>query len=95
MIDVQHVNAEHTYEVELSTLAQSVGALEEALRGVQGERDSLERDLLAVRDLCAKLELSRDSTQRQLVTKALDVEKVRTSSRQTCLHVRLRSLSFQ
>ena len=64
------------YEVQLSTLTKSIAELEEILQQSALEKNSLLRDLQAVRDLCARLETSRDGLQRQLTTKTLEKEQV-------------------
>ena len=51
------------YEVQLSTLTKSIAELEEILQHSALEKNSLLRDLQAVRDLCARLETSRDGLQ--------------------------------
>jgi hypothetical protein len=53
--------------------------LEEALREAEDERQNLLQDLAAVRDLCSKLEADKESLQRQLTAKSLDMEQVRIS----------------
>lgn len=73
---LQHLEREQAYEVQVSQLTRSVAALEEALRTIEMEKDSLLGDLTAVRDLCTKLEVTKDNLQRQLTVKTLDHDKV-------------------
>ena len=73
---LQHVNTQHAYEMQVSSFTQSIANLEENLRCVEEEKHQLLQDLSAVRDLCAKLEATKDSLQRQLTSKSLDHEKV-------------------
>jgi len=61
----------------MSNSQRTIASLEELLRNVEEEKHSLTLDLSAARDLCSRLESSKDSLQRQLVSKALDQEKVR------------------
>ena len=57
-------------------MTRSVGHLEENLRQLEEEKQNLLVDLTAVRELCAKLEGSKESLQRQLTSSALDREQV-------------------
>uniref|UniRef100_A0A1I8F596 TPR_MLP1_2 domain-containing protein n=1 Tax=Macrostomum lignano TaxID=282301 RepID=A0A1I8F596_9PLAT len=65
------------YELQLSNLTRSVSDLEDSLRQQELERAETMKDLAALRDLlCARLESSKDSVQRQLTSKALDTEQL-------------------
>ncbi len=64
------------YEAQVSALTTSVAAQEEAARHADQEKHSILQDLSAVRDLCTKLEATKDSLQRQLAARTLDQEKV-------------------
>jgi len=70
------MTTDHTYEVQMSNSQRTIANLEELLRNVETEKHNLMLDLTAARDLCSSLESSKDSLQRQLVSKALDQEKV-------------------
>jgi len=72
----QRMATDHTYEVQMSNSQRSIANLEELLRNVEEEKHNLMLDLSAARDLCSRLESSKDGLQRQLVSKALDQEKV-------------------
>lgn len=72
---VQQQRVQQKYELQLSTLTKSIAELEEILQQSALEKNSLLRDLQAIRDLCARLENSRDSLQRQLTTKTLEKEQ--------------------
>ena len=72
----QHLETQHAYEVQVSRLTKCVADLEGGLRVAEQEKLGLVQDLSAVRDLCARLEASKDSMQRQLTTKSLEQEKV-------------------
>ena len=75
-LNAQHVTAEHTLEVQMSNANRSTAGLEELVRNVEQDKHQLLLDLAAARDLCSRLESAKDGLQRQLVTKALDQEKV-------------------
>ena len=70
------MTAEHTFSVQLSNSNRSVANLEEIVRSVEQDKHQLLLDLSAARDLCSRLELAKDGLQRQVVSKALDQEKV-------------------
>ncbi|VDI30045.1 fused, partial [Mytilus galloprovincialis] len=72
----EHLNAQQAYELQVSNLTRSVGNLEENLRIVEEEKQNLLVDLTAVRELCAKLEGSKESLQRQLTSASLDREQL-------------------
>lgn len=72
----QHLNAEQAYELQVSNLTRSVGNLEEAMRQTEEDKQNLLEDLTAVRELCAKLEVTKESIQRQLTSTSLDKEQV-------------------
>ena len=75
----QHLTTDHTYEVQMSNSQRTIANLEELLRNVEEEKHNMMLDLSAARDLCSRLESSKDSLQRQLVSKSLDQEKVFSS----------------
>lgn len=51
--------------------------LEEEQHKAQEEKTSLLSDLASVRELCVKLDSSKELTARQLTAKSMDVERVR------------------
>lgn len=71
------MNAEQAYELQVSNLTRSVGNLEEAMRQTEEDKQNLLEDLTAVRELCAKLEATKESIQRQFTSTSLDKEQVR------------------
>jgi len=73
---LQHLTTDHTYEVQMSNSQRTIASLEELLRNVEEEKHNMMLDLSAARDLCSRLESSKDGLQRQLVSKTLDQEKV-------------------
>ncbi|XP_064637968.1 testis-specific gene 10 protein-like isoform X2 [Lineus longissimus] len=70
------IHSQQAYEIQVSNLTRSVAALEENLREADDERQNLLQDLAAVRDLCSKLECDKESYQRQLTAKSLDLEQL-------------------
>ncbi|KAK3100318.1 hypothetical protein FSP39_018085 [Pinctada imbricata] len=74
----EHLNAEQAYEMQVSNLTRSVANLEENLRQMEEDKHNLLEDLTAVRELCAKLEATKDSLQRQLTSSALDKEQLQS-----------------
>ncbi|XP_013391946.1 centrosomal protein of 135 kDa [Lingula anatina] len=75
----EHLHAQQAYETQVSSLTRSVSQLEDNLRVTEDERLSVQQDLAAVRDLCAKLEATKDSLQRQLTGKTLDQEQLQAA----------------
>jgi len=63
----------------MSNSQRTIANLEELLRNVEEEKHNMMLDLSAAHDLCSRLESSKDSLQRQLVSKSLDQEKVFSS----------------
>ncbi|KAJ8298507.1 hypothetical protein KUTeg_025038 [Tegillarca granosa] len=74
----EHLNAQQAYELQVSNLTRSVAHLEENFRKTEEDKQNLLADVTAVRELCAKLEGSKESLQRQLTSSALDKEQMQT-----------------
>lgn len=74
----EHLANERAYEVQLSNMAKSVATLEETIRRLEEEKHNVLLDLSAIRDLCGRLESTKDNLQRQLMAKSLDQEKLQT-----------------
>ncbi|XP_033632197.1 testis-specific gene 10 protein-like [Asterias rubens] len=53
--------------------------MEESIRQLQDEKTSLVQDLTAVRDLCIKLENTKEVMSRQLTTRNIDTEQLESS----------------
>ena len=70
------MHVQHEYEKQVSQLTMSIASQEEAARRGEEEKHNILLDLSAVRDLCTKLEATKDSLQRQLTARTLDQEKV-------------------
>ena len=75
----QLLHVQHEYEKQVSQLTMSIAAQEEAVRRGEEDKHSILQDLSAVRDLCTKLEATKDTLQRQLTARTLDQEKVNKS----------------
>ena len=60
----------------MSDLTKSLATLESDLRVSQEEKHGVLQDLAAVRDLCGRLEGTKDEIQRQLAARTLDYDKV-------------------
>lgn len=58
-------------------MAKNMAKLEEILRREKEEKSSMNHDVSAVRDLCVKLESSKDLLSRQLTSKSLEFERVK------------------
>lgn len=69
----EHLGAQQAYEIQVSNLTRTLSNLEENLQQCEDEKKTLSQDISAVRDLCCRLEASKESLQRQL--NAISVEK--------------------
>ncbi|CAH1777332.1 unnamed protein product [Owenia fusiformis] len=74
----EHMQANRAYEVQVSDLTHSVASLEERVRQLDNDKISTQQDLAAVRDLCAKVESTKDNLARQLSSKSMDNEQIQT-----------------
>lgn len=76
----EHLNAQQSYELQLSNLTRSVANLEDNLRQTDDDKNTLLSDLTAVRELCSRLEGTKESLQRQLTALTIDKEQLQSQS---------------
>lgn len=69
----EHLGAQQAYELQVSNLTRTLSNLEENLQQCEDDKKTLSHDISSVRDLCCRLEASKESLQRQL--NAISVEK--------------------
>ncbi|XP_063748208.1 centrosomal protein of 135 kDa isoform X1 [Eleginops maclovinus] len=72
----QHTQALQAYDAQVSSLARGMSRLEEELHSAQEEKAALLSDLASVRELCVKLDSSKELTARQLTSRSMDLERV-------------------
>uniref|UniRef100_A0A8C0H9D5 Centrosomal protein 135 n=1 Tax=Chelonoidis abingdonii TaxID=106734 RepID=A0A8C0H9D5_CHEAB len=72
----EHINAHQAYESQLSSITKNMSRLEENLKYEQEEKSSVLADLASMRELCMKLESSKELFSRQLTSKNMDYERV-------------------
>lgn len=72
----QHLNALQAYEAQVSSLARAMSRLEEEVQAARAEKASVLADLASVRELCVKLDSSKELTVRQLTSKSMELERV-------------------
>ncbi|XP_068134682.1 centrosomal protein of 135 kDa isoform X2 [Hyperolius riggenbachi] len=72
----EHMNAHHAYEAQISSMAKTMSKLEEQLRLQQDEKALILSDLASVRELCVKLDSSKEQFSRQLTTRNIEYERV-------------------
>lgn len=72
----EHLNALQAYEAQVSSLARAMSRLEEEVQAARAEKASVLADLASVRELCVKLDSSKELTVRQLTSKSMELERV-------------------
>ncbi|XP_061096590.1 centrosomal protein of 135 kDa isoform X1 [Conger conger] len=72
----EHMSAQQAYEAQGTSLVRSLSRLEEELQLANGERDSALADLASVRELCVKLDSTKEMSSRQLTSKSMELERV-------------------
>ncbi|KAF7690133.1 hypothetical protein HF521_011937 [Silurus meridionalis] len=72
----EHMNALQAYEAQASSMVRATTRLEEELQSARAEKASVLADLASVRELCVKLDSSKELTTRQLAAKSMELERV-------------------
>ncbi|XP_051820501.1 centrosomal protein of 135 kDa [Antechinus flavipes] len=72
----EHINAHHAYESQISSMTKTLSKLEEKLRCEHDEKASILSDLSSLRELCIKLDSSKEFIARQLASKNIEYERV-------------------
>uniref|UniRef100_A0A9J7YE41 Centrosomal protein 135 n=1 Tax=Cyprinus carpio carpio TaxID=630221 RepID=A0A9J7YE41_CYPCA len=72
----EHLNALQAYEAQVSSLARAMSHLEEEVQATRAEKASVLADLASVRELCVKLDSSKEIFVRQLRAKSMELERV-------------------
>lgn len=70
------MNALQAYEAQVSSLMRATSRLEDELQAARVEKASVLADLASVRELCVKLDSSKELTTRQLAAKSMELERV-------------------
>lgn len=78
------MSALQAYEAQASSLMRATSRLEEELRSARAEKASVLADLASVRELCVKLDSSKELTTRQLTAKSMELERVSFAQ---CIHI--------
>lgn len=73
---LQHMNAHQAYEVQISSMTKTISKLEEQLRLQLDEKALILSDLASVRELCVKLDSSKEQFSRQLTARNMECERV-------------------
>jgi len=72
----EHLQSHQAYEIQVSNLTRSVANLEENLRVTEDDKQALISDVGAARELCSRLETSKESINRALSATELDKEQL-------------------
>lgn len=73
---LQHMNAHQAYEAQVSSMTKTMSKLEEQLRLELDEKALILSDFASVRELCVKLDSSKEQLSRQLTAKSMECERV-------------------
>ncbi|NWW78916.1 CP135 protein, partial [Climacteris rufus] len=71
-----HIVAHQVYESQISSITKNVSRLEEDLKRENQDKAAVLADLTSVKELCVKLEASKELVSRQLTSKSMDYERV-------------------
>lgn len=72
----EHMNAHQAYEAQISSMAKALSKLEEQRRHEQDEKALILSDLASVRELCVKLDSSKEQFSRQLTARNMEYERI-------------------
>ncbi|NWW45933.1 CP135 protein, partial [Pedionomus torquatus] len=72
----EHIVAHQAYESQISSVTKNISKLEEDIKRANQDKSSVLADLASVRELCVKLEASKELLSRQLTAKSMDYERV-------------------
>ncbi|NWZ31563.1 CP135 protein, partial [Asarcornis scutulata] len=72
----EHIMAAQAYESQISSITKNMSKLEEDIKRENQDKSSVLADLASVRELCVKLEASKELVSRQLASKSMDYEQV-------------------
>ncbi|XP_068536474.1 centrosomal protein of 135 kDa isoform X3 [Anas acuta] len=72
----EHIMAAQAYESQISSITKNMSKLEEDIKRENQDKSSVLADLASVRELCVKLEASKELVSRQLASKSMDYERV-------------------
>jgi len=72
----QHINNEESYECQVNEFIKSVADLQNQLAATNTEKDTVIEDLYAVRELCVRLDQTREDLTKKLANKTNENEKL-------------------
>lgn len=72
----QHISTEESYESQMAALTKSLANLESQLGICSEEKETILQDLFAVRELCVKLDQTREELTRKIAAKSTDNENM-------------------
>ena len=72
----QHISNEEKYENQINNFVKSVNQLQNQVNGITTEKDSVIGDLYAVRELCVRLDQTREELTKKLAEKTAQHDQV-------------------